>query len=220
MNKIKIIIALSIAVLYCGRSFGQAASRGFSEILQTYYLYQDKDVVDKTISYLNNPEADYKRMEPVLTGFFAALFAKDSLVKNEFGTKIEKLDRQEFKDLFTALELSNVDSVYAKTPLSPAYNDMNWSSFFATGEVKYLDRIINNIHLSDDRIDRTLFLTGASAKWSLCSNARQDQLVKEHLASSKVEKKNIKEILKKEPAEFKEEMKEIVKQQREKGLWK
>ncbi len=96
---------------------------------------------------------------------------------------------------------------------------MNWASFFATGDVRFLDHIIGKILLAEDRIDRNLFLTGASAKWSLCSNARQDKLVKEHLTGVKENKKQIEEILKKEPQEFRQEMIDVIKEQRAKGLW-
>ena len=40
-----------------------------------------------------------------------------------------------------------------------------------------------------------------------------------HLAEQKENKKIIKEILKKEPYEFKEEMATVIKEQRAKGLW-
>jgi len=43
------------------------------------------------------------------------------------------------------------------TPISPALNDMNWSSYFATGDVKYLDRIISNIHYSEIELTEICF---------------------------------------------------------------
>jgi hypothetical protein len=187
--------------------------------MQTYYLNQDKDLVEKTIEFVNNPKADYKRLEPILTGFFGALFSADTTVRSAFLKNSDKFQNIDFKQLFIFLIATNIDSIYAKTPLTPAFNDMNWSSYFATGNLKFLDRIILNIPLAENRIDRNLFLIGATAKWSLCSNARQDKKVKEHLSNQKVNKKVIKEILKKEPQEFKQEMKDIIAEQRAKGIW-
>ena len=199
--------------------YGQDSQRDFSEIMQTYYLHQDKDIVEKTIEFVNNPKADCKRLEPILTGFFGALFSNDTTVRSAFLKNSDKFQNTDFKQLFIFLNATNIDSIYSKTPLTPTFNDMNWSSYFATGNVKFLDKIISNISLAENRIDRNLFLTGASSKWSLCANARQDKQVKEHLIIQKDNKKVIKEILKKEPQEFKQEMKDVIVEQRAKGLW-
>ena len=182
-------------------------------------MHKDKDLLEKTIELLNNPKTEYKRFKPILTGFFGALFSIDTIIKNNFESNINKLDNNDFKKLFKYLTSTNIDSIYSKTALSPEYNDMNWSSYFATGDVKFLDNIISNISLAENRLDRNLFLTGASAKWSLCSNARQDKQVREHLAGVNKNKKTIKDILKKESQEFKQEMIDIIKEQRAKGLW-
>jgi len=218
MKTFKIICSI-IILSFPALSFGQETQRNFSDILQTYYLHKDTDLLEKTIEISNNPKTEYKRFNPILTGFFGALFSIDTVVKNNFNLNLNKLENPDFKELFKYLTTSNIDSIYSKTSLSPEYNDMNWSSFFATGDVKFLDNIISNISLAENRIDRNLFLTGASAKWSLCSNARQDKKVKKHLAGLKENKKLIKEILKKEPQEFKQEMIDIIKEQRAKGLW-
>jgi hypothetical protein len=220
MKKIKTIVILLLTLLFPNLIYGQEKQREFTEILQTYYLHQDNDLVEKTLEFVNSSNVDYKRVEPILTGFFGALFSADTLVRSEFLKNSDKFQKNEFKQLFTFLTTTNIDSIYLKTPLTPSFNDMNWSSYFATGNVKYLDRIISNIVLSENRTDLNLFVTGASAKWSLCSNARQDKQVKEHLIKQKENKKIIKEILNKEPQEFKQEMKDVIAEQRANGLWK
>ena len=151
--------------------------------------------------------------------FFGALFTSDTVVKRKILSEINQLENSDFKKLFTLLDTSNIDTIYYNEKKSPAYNDMNWSSYFASGNLKYLDNIISNIHYSNERIDMNLFLTGASAKWSLCSNARQDLNVKKYLKSQKKNNKSVGEILKKEPYEFKEETITVIKEQRAKGLW-
>ncbi len=219
MRQLRTFIILLVTVSFSNLTYGQDSQRNFSEIMQTYYLNQDKDLVEKTIEFVNNPKADYKRLEPILTGFFGALFSADTTVRSAFLKNSDKFQNIDFKQLFIFLIATNIDSIYAKTPLTPAFNDMNWASYFATGNLKFLDRIILNIPLVENRIDLNLFLIGATAKWSLCSNARQDKKVKEHLSNQKVNKKVIKEILKKEPQEFKQEMKDIIAEQRAKGIW-
>jgi hypothetical protein len=219
MRQFITIIFLIITVSLSNLTFGQDSQRNFSEIMQTYYLHRDKDIVELTINFVNNPKADYKRLEPILTGFFGALFSSDTIVRNDFVKNSKRFENLYFTKLFTFLSVTNIDSIYSKTPLSPAFNDMNWSSYFATGNVKYLDKILSNIPLAENRIDQNLFLTGVTAKWSLCSNARQDKQVKEYLGDQKDNKKVIKEILKKKPQEFSQEMKDVLIEQRAKGLW-
>jgi len=96
---------------------------------------------------------------------------------------------------------------------------MNWSSYFATGDVKYLKKIISDIQLADDRKDMNLFLTGITARWSLCSNAKEDKKVKDYLFTLKDKSPVIGDILKKEPEEFNQEMVDVLKEQRAKGIW-
>ena len=220
MKQFKTFVILLITLMFSTLIYGQESPRDFSEILQTYYLHKDKDLVEKTVEFVNNPKADYKRLEPILTGFFGALFSADTEIRSEFFKNSDKFQNKDIKQLFAFLIETNIDSIYSKTPLSPSFNDMNWSSYFATGNVKFLDKIISNIPLAENRNDPNLFLTGASAKWSLCSNARQDKQVKEHLIIQKDNKKIIKEILIKEPQEFRQEMKDVIAEQRAKGLWK
>ena len=215
----KFLTILILIVSLSNTVIGQNKERGFSDILQTYYLHKDKDITEKTIVFLNSPQADFVRLKPILTGFFGALFASDTVVKRNIISEINQLENSDFKKLFSLLDTSNIDTIYFNEKKSPAYNDMNWSSYFASGNLKYLDNIISNIHYSNERIDRNLFLTGASAKWSLCSNARQDLNVKKYLKSQKKNNKSVGEILKKEPYEFKEEMITVIKEQRAKGLW-
>ena len=220
MRFIRIIVLLLVGISFSNFTYAQDSQRNFSQIVQSYYLHKDKDLVEKTIAFVNNPQADYKRLEPILTGFFGALFSVDTAIKSKFLNSSERFENQNFKQLFTFLNITNIDSIYSKAPISPAFNDMNWSSYFATGDLKFLDKILSNVSLAENRIDRDLFLTGATAKWSLCSNARQDKQVKEHLSIQENNKKAIAEILDKEPQVFQQEMIGIIRDQRAKGMWK
>lgn len=96
---------------------------------------------------------------------------------------------------------------------------MNWSSFFATGNTKYLDHIISHIPYSENRTDVNLFLAGVTAKWSLCSNSRQHVAVNKYLNLLKDKNPLLKEILENEPQYFREMLIRILKKQRESGIW-
>jgi hypothetical protein len=141
MRQFKTIVFLLITLSFSNLTFGQDSQRNFSEIMQTYYLHKDKNIVELTIIYLNNPKADYKRLEPILTGFFGAIFSSDTIIRNDFIKNSNRFENLNFTQLFTFLSVTNIDSIYSNIPPSPAFNDMNWSSYFATGNVKYLDKI-------------------------------------------------------------------------------
>lgn len=203
----------------CLSLFSQQSNEKFGQYMQSYYQDNHDDLVEVTIEVINQPSTDFKRFEPIITGFFGALFQANPNVKEEFSQKMETVTRPEFQTLLETLSTSDIDSIYDQTPLSPAFNDMHWSSFFATGNTKYLDPIIQNTKLATDRVDRNLFLTGASAKWSLSSNAKYYDEVRAHLESLRKSHPEIKEILKKEPFELKQEMIDVIKAERAKGNW-
>lgn len=200
-------------------SYGQTTERNFSNILQNYYVYKDKDLVDKTIDFVNHSTITYQKLEPILSGFFGALFLSDKEVKKSFESNFDKIEKQEIRKLMMILSTSNRDTLYSKTKVTTEYNDRNWASYFATGNLKYIDNIIANVPYENERTDLSLFLAGASAKWSLCSNAKQDELVKKYLTGLKDKNENIKEILQEDPQYFKNKMVQIIKEQRLKGIW-
>ncbi|MBC5846207.1 hypothetical protein H8R25_17475 [Flavobacterium sp. F-392] len=154
-----------------------------------------------------------------MSGFFGALFLSDKEVKKSFESNFDKIEKQEIRKLMMILSASNIDTLYSKTKVTTEYNDRNWASYFATGNLKYIDNIIANVPYENERTDLSLFLAGASAKWSLCSNAKQDELVKKHLTGLKDKNENIKEILQEDPQYFKNKMVQIIKEQRLKGIW-
>jgi len=219
MKNLLIILFLTIALLFPKISFAQNTDRNFEQILQTYYLYKDKNVIDKAINFVNNTTRDYNKLSPIITGFFGAAFLNDGALKKEFTLNINRIERAEFRQLFIFLLSSNIDTLYSQTKISTSLNDMNWSSFFATGNTKYLDNIISHIPHMENRIDLNLFLAGATAKWSLCGNSKQSDVVNKYLNSLKDKNATLKEILENEPQYFNSKIISILKKQRENGIW-
>ncbi|MDI6871094.1 MAG: hypothetical protein QME79_07015 [Bacillota bacterium] len=62
---------------------------------------------------------------------------------------------------------------------SPAALDMLWAAFLATGDGKYVARIIEVLPWAAQTADQPKFYLGAAARWSLTSNALQHQRVLE-----------------------------------------
>ena len=81
-----------------------------------------------------------------------------------------------------------------------------------------------NRHFIDLCEDLYLFLTGGSAKWSLASNARVHDRVRRQLLEIQKQaneglRSQIVEILTSDPGSFRQQMIDVVKEQREKGVW-
>lgn len=58
-----------------------------------------------------------------------------------------------------------------------AYLDMFWGSFFATGDEKYVLRVIDALRFLAEKKDVQKMLIGGAAQWSLVSNAAQHRKV-------------------------------------------
>lgn len=93
MKNLLTIFLLAIALLPAKISFAQNTDRDFGQILQTYYLHQDKDIVDKAIDFINNTPTDYNNLSPIITGFFGAAFLKDEELKKDFSLNINRVKK-------------------------------------------------------------------------------------------------------------------------------
>ena len=58
---------------------------------------------------------------------------------------------------------------------------MHWGCYFATGDTAHIAAIVEELAHLAAPADLNLFLTAASAEWSLASNARQHPSVREFL---------------------------------------
>lgn len=214
-------IYLLLAILFFGTSgFSQTTGRNIGDILQSYYLFKDKDVVEKSIDFVNKTNMTYNQLEPIIGGFYGALFEADPTIKEKVLANLEQVESVQIKEFLVSLSRVSIDSAYAKLQRTTDYNDMNWASYFASGNLKYVDNIISNIRYADERENLNLFLAGSTAEWSLCSNAIQDKRLKKYLISLKDKVESIDTILAEQPNYFREKTEKVLKEQRLKGLWK
>ncbi|SFS31992.1 hypothetical protein [Lutibacter maritimus] len=216
----KTIALLIVTILsFSNTLFSQNNERNFNQILQTYYIEKDNMLLEHSIDFFNNINPDNKNLKHIIIGFFGGLFIDSPEIKNDFKNNIEKFQNENIKNMFTSLTNENIKTFMSKYPISPSFNDMNWAAFFSTGKTEYLDLIFNNCSEAENRTDFNLFLTGASAKWSLCSNSKQHEKVKEYLESNTTNREMAQEILNSDVSELKSNIVTIIKEQREKGIW-
>lgn len=219
MRIIKILLSLIAILGITNTVISQNSERSFNEILHTYYLEKDDNLVSNSIEFFNHTNPNNKSLEHIITGFYGGLFLKSSEIKKEFKLNIEKFENDNIKYLFSRLIENDIEKIMKEHPVLPSLNDMNWSAFFSTGDSKYLEVILKNTLEAQNRIDLNLFLTGASAKWSLCSNSQVHKKVKEFLESNTQYKEQTNQILNNRPLDLKNKMIEIIKEQRSKGVW-
>jgi len=114
---------------------------------------------------------------------------------------LSTINKSEYKILFSNIIKSNIDNEYSKMKINAAFNDLNWASFFATGDLKYVNAIISNLKYIDNRQSLDLYGAAATAKWSLCANL-VDEKVKKYLKSLKDDNVVINDIFKKTPIQL------------------
>ena len=214
----KLLLLLLLSLWWVTPATAQNADdAAYAELLQTYHSNPDPELVGKTVAFANSTAMPLPQLTPLLQGFFGALFQQNPATGKALLTRIDDIHSPEFRQLFQALKKTNIDSLYASTLPGPALNDMNWASYFATGNSRYLDNLLGYTQYYNERRNLTLFLTAGSAMWSLAANAGQYPAVHAYLAASK--NPNATLVLQQSPAYFQEQMPIIIRKYNKKGGW-
>ena len=193
--------------------------------MHAYYLHPQPDRIAEVIDALSSTGFVKPTNESVAIGFFSEVFAANPNRVPEWQIHISKQDDRTKAILERAFSVSKTGGLFNNIGHSAQLNDGWWAGFFASGNPKFIDKLIEQLQYCDDRSDEMLFFVGATAKWSLASNARTNPLVRSTAENAKTtasarQRELINEVLNKDPALIKEEIKEIVQTQREAGKWK
>lgn len=225
-----------VFIIICALSFFSSASAAnkltaittideYGYFVETYYLHPQRKLINSAITFASSSGmASAKNMKAGLLMSFSCLFSMyDSTQKDKWAQTIKGLNKPE-KVLLTESINKSPSELLKNMPLSAARNDMNWACFFITGDKKYVNDIIHVLKHLDNRKDIELYLTAASAKWSLSSNAQYHPEVKatiETLKNSDIPamRSVAKDILSQTPKQIREETVVIVKDQKSKGVW-
>lgn len=193
---------------------------------QTYYLHPQPELVPQAIIYLgrNKILTKYPSAERPMLAFFSKVFADNPSLAKDCKKLIKEQEPHARALLLKALD-DSPEALVSETQDGSARNDMYWAMFFASGEYAYLNKLIEQLKYLNERKDMRLYLTAASAKWSLSSNARTDLKVRAAMEAMKVgdvlEMRPIAaDILQKTPEQIREETIAILKTQKENGTWK
>lgn len=164
-----------------------SADTHFEHLLTHYHQEPDRRIVPLTINYLNRHTVDstriaaLQRQRNILAGFLTALLAQDTTLRQQMRALHLRITDPGCRGFVAEILELTPDQLFAKMYLIPAYNDVAWAAYGATGDAHYLQKVLDNCHYATERKSLSLYLTGASARWSLCSMAQQDTQVKNYL---------------------------------------
>ena len=165
---------------------------------QAAWTFRIPDDVEKfSKSYYQNPRPEivanlieampmsgfFKRANsaPPFIAFFSEVFIANPTRLPDWKVLIEKQDEETKAELQRAIALSKAGGVMSIDGHSAAINDMYWGAFFASGKPSYVNKLIAQLQYWDERDDFDLFMAGATARWSLASNAQSHALVRSTL---------------------------------------
>jgi tetratricopeptide (TPR) repeat protein len=206
---------LSYSILQ--RQLGVLTLKMFEDTIQSYYLRRSDSIVDYSIRVFNYPTTDTTNWTSSLKGFYGALLNENPEIKLEFEKRKNEIINKSIYTILDSILLQNFPEIESNQKRNPSLNDFYWGAFYATGKVKYIDKLLDNCVYSNEKEDVNLYLTGATAMWSLCSNSQDSPLVKNHLKLRKDEKnKYAKMILAKDAQYFYDKTKRDLKKMKNK----
>ncbi|MGB5105268.1 MAG: hypothetical protein WBP29_08760 [Candidatus Zixiibacteriota bacterium] len=155
---------------------------GVGFVLNNYYKNPDVQMLPMLMIEIDNSGMLAKESaRGPIEGFFAVALAATTIDSLSIQKVIESLgsSKEFFRHCFTLRHYK--DTVLNVSSHHPGVNDMMWGGFFASGDLRYVERLISELQFCDNQDSVYLYLTGATAKWSLGSNSRQHPKVKTYL---------------------------------------
>lgn len=149
--------------------------------LTYYYQSPMPELIGESIQYIGTNKILYeKNTQPPIVAFYCCIFTANKSKKDEWLSIVRKQDKVT-KNLLLKVLFTQSKDLFKNIVISPTLNDMYWGAFFATGDIKFVDKIVDNMEYFNESKDFLLFSASASAKWSLASNARQHPIVRQQL---------------------------------------
>ena len=196
-----------------------------SRFMQPYYLHPRPDLVASAIRYLGSSNVMASNKSAVLPteAFFSVIFSRYPSRRKQWSKLVSEQHGETRAVLEKALHESPQELIDA-TAVSPALDDMCWSAYFASGSLTYLNKIVDQLNHLGERKNLTLYLTAASAEWSLSSISRTDRKVRMSMLAMEVGddpkmRAIAAAILKTTPEQIREQTIKVLKRQHKNGIW-
>ena len=218
-----VVRALSVLLLaWTTMAFAQgplniATAKDAEGFTQTYYQVPRPEMIG-TLIYVLHATALFHRANaiPPYIGFFSEVFAVNPDRAPEWRALIARQAHPTKGVLEWALSVSKDGGVIAIDGRSAALNDMYWGAFFASGNAKFLNKLVEQLRFIDERDNLELFLLGGVSKWSLASNAQSHAKVRAVLEAAQMTadrrtREIIADVLNTDPVRIRQEVNDISK---------
>lgn len=188
----------------------------FSDFSMSYFERPRPDLIGRAMLFFDRSgwaESSNHQLPSMMT--FSCIAHRPGQEAPQWTTMINSLHEPAKGLLATAVSLSPED-LLRKIPLSAQKNDMNWACYFATGDTKYVQNLLDVAAHYGERKDKDLYLVAATAMWSLASNSRFPE-VRRYLQSNAGPV--AKAILETSSEAIAAEIRNTLAEQRQKGIW-
>ncbi len=177
-----------------------------AEFLQSYYRSpkSEEEIESFIRAVVTGGHFDDIHAQKTVAPFFAVIFSKYPDRAEEWASEIKNEGAQA-----RVIELSHSIDVLLDDPPSVVNNDECWGAYFASGDKRFLDKLIETTHYASECEDINLLAAGGSAKWSLSSNAERDPTIWTAIESAIADgRDDLHELLTEEPEVFLARMRE------------
>jgi len=144
----------------------------FSDFSMSYFEQPRPDLIGRAMVFFDRSgwaESSNHQLPSMMT--FSCIAHRHEQKAQQWTTRINSL-HEPAKGLLATAVSSSPEDLLRKIPLSAQKNDMNWACYFATGDTKYVQNLLDVAAHYGERKDKDLYLVAATAMWSLASNSR------------------------------------------------
>lgn len=193
----------------------------------SYYQHPDPSKIPQAINaFASSGDAVLPGSANPALAFFSLVFSANPKKLPEWQKDINEQDILSKAILGQAVFYSHDPKWIVELPYHTATtNDMYWAAYFASGDPLYVRKVIKQLVYCDERTDVNLYLTGASAQWSLAGNAANHPDVRaimekaSHSATGRVQKLLV-AALQQTPEQIRNETISVLKAGKAAGNWK
>lgn len=162
-------------------------SQHYIDELKSFYQHPSSTLLTEIITGIDNDTTALANPngQAISIGFLVAAFEKFNSIGTPFQKLAGTLKHSKALVQYSLMLSQRKDTLLNWVGHSPSINDLRWGAFFASGDTRYLSRLVYEMEYYDRDDSLKSSVTVASAKWSLCSNAIQFSEVNRYLESAK-----------------------------------
>jgi hypothetical protein len=195
----------------------------YSGHLMHYFENKNDEIIYETISIYKNDNyiAMLDKIDSIIIFFFYGIKIDNQERYNNFLNLIKYNNIQRLIEIFEIIENNDLETYILNHEIVPQINDNYWTLYFSSGNIKYLDRIIDFVNEYNNESEQlSLYMTARSGIWSFMLNIRTYPAVLNYIQNNAKLSNEIKSfILSRTINDLEKETNEFLRIQKEKGIW-